>query len=132
MKPGKPLWFGALPADPIDKLVFGLPGNPVSTLVCFELFVRPALAKLAGRPTLGLSSSSQADLAVPFVHRGERPTYHPAVLTRADNRAIVTPLPWRGSADLRCLATANVLAYFPAGDREFAAGETINVIALEG
>lgn len=131
MKPGKPLWFGVLPAKPIDKLVFGLPGNPVSTLVCFELFVRPALAKLAGRAPLGFPNS-QARLEIPFVHRGERPTYHPSILSLAGGLAKVTPLPWQGSADLRGLATANVLACFPAGDREFAAGETIEVLALDG
>jgi molybdopterin molybdotransferase len=131
MKPGKPLWFGILPARPIDKLVFGLPGNPVSSLVCFELFVRPALAKLAGRPALGLPSS-QAQLAVPYVHQGDRPTYHPAVLMRGPGQPTMTPLAWRGSADLRSLASANVLAYFPAGDRAFAAGELIDVLSLDG
>ena len=45
VKPGKPLWFGVRG----ETLVFGLPGNPVSALVCFELFVRPALLALQGR-----------------------------------------------------------------------------------
>ena len=49
MKPGKPLWFGVLRTAPTPRLVFGLPGNPVSSLVCFELFVRPA-AGAAVRP----------------------------------------------------------------------------------
>ena len=52
LKPGKPLWFGT---RKLRTLVFGLPGNPVSSLVCFELFVRPAIAKLSGRdPSTGL------------------------------------------------------------------------------
>jgi molybdopterin molybdotransferase len=46
-KPGKPLWFGVAPSG---ALVFGVPGNPVSSLVCFELFVRPALRALQGAP----------------------------------------------------------------------------------
>jgi molybdopterin molybdotransferase len=49
LKPGKPLWFGVVESKDAKKLVFGLPGNPVSSLVCFELFVRPAIARLAGR-----------------------------------------------------------------------------------
>jgi molybdopterin molybdotransferase len=50
LKPGKPMWFGVLPHAKGPRLVFGLPGNPVSGLVCFELFVRPAMAALAGSP----------------------------------------------------------------------------------
>ena len=58
LKPGKPLWFGVLTAQAGETLVFGLPGNPVSSLVCFELFVRPALARLAGREIRRLSKST--------------------------------------------------------------------------
>ena len=49
LRPGKPLWFGVKKSDQRQVLVFGLPGNPVSSLVCFELFARPAIAALAGR-----------------------------------------------------------------------------------
>ena len=49
LRPGKPLWFGVKHDGERHVLVFGLPGNPVSSLVCFELFVRPAIAALAGR-----------------------------------------------------------------------------------
>ena len=49
LRPGKPLWFGVKKDGERSVLVFGLPGNPVSSLVCFELFVRPAIAALAGR-----------------------------------------------------------------------------------
>ena len=49
LRPGKPLWFGVKDDGERRVLVFGLPGNPVSSLVCFELFVRPAIASLAGR-----------------------------------------------------------------------------------
>ncbi len=62
LKPGKPLWFGVQQADGGDTLVFGLPGNPVSSLVCFELFVRPAIARLAGRDG-GMLTETQARLA---------------------------------------------------------------------
>ncbi len=69
LKPGKPLWFGVQRADGGDRLVFGLPGNPVSSLVCFELFVRPAIARLAGRTDGGLSET-QARLAASRSQRG--------------------------------------------------------------
>ena len=55
IKPGKPLWFG-VHGTPPARLVFGLPGNPVSSLVCFELFVRPAIGRLAGAATRVWSS----------------------------------------------------------------------------
>jgi molybdopterin molybdotransferase len=108
-----------------------LPGNPVSSFVCFELFVRPAIASLAGRGFVGLSSMPAA-LTQPFVHRGERPTYHPAVLRQAEAGATIEPLAWRGSADLRGLSTGNSLAHFPAGDHTFAAGAMVEVLVLEG
>ena len=55
LKPGKPLWFGLKTrGEGRTTLVFGLPGNPVSSLVCFELFVRPAIQKLRGLPPEGL------------------------------------------------------------------------------
>lgn len=142
LKPGKPLWFGvaprqadraALPADPTassgtaapPRLVFGLPGNPVSSLVCFELFVRPALARLAGWPSDG-SVTLNAILAREFTHRGERPTYQPATIDRSTDDALrVTPLDWHGSADLRTLARAEALIAFPAGDHHYVPGEPV-------
>jgi molybdopterin molybdotransferase len=125
LKPGKPLWFGVratVPPARQETLVFGLPGNPVSSLVCFELFVRPAIARLAGRTWQ--SREIEAALTVDFNHRGDRPTYHPASF---DSDGRVTPLPWQGSADLRTLAAANSLICFASGDRSYAAGETVRV-----
>jgi molybdopterin molybdotransferase len=139
LKPGKPLWFGVYgpegepaPDDGGQRLVFGLPGNPVSSLVCFELFVRPALGRLAGGDGEGLPRV-HAKLAREFVHRGDRPTYHPSVLSRgpADTGdRHVEPVTWHGSADLRALAAANALALFPAGSRTHAAGEIVEVLLL--
>ena len=53
LKPGKPLWFGVHEADGRKTLVFGLPGNPVGSLVCFELFVVPVLRQMLGRARCG-------------------------------------------------------------------------------
>jgi molybdopterin molybdotransferase len=126
LKPGKPLWFGVLPSEDGDRLVFGLPGNPVSTLVCFELFVRPALDRLAGRE-VNLSRPLKARLTRDHQQRGDRPTYFPAAMSFVGHELVVQTVAWKGSADLRSLAEANCLAYFPPGDRLFAAGEVVNV-----
>ena len=123
LKPGKPLWFGYADRDGRRTLVFGLPGNPVSSLVCFELFVRPAIEKMRGLPLTGLSRQ-KAKLAIDHQQRGERPTYWPAAVCEGE----VKPLPWKGSGDLRTLADANCLAVFPAGDRMFRAGEELDVL----
>jgi molybdopterin molybdotransferase len=130
LKPGKPLWFGVhRPAgSQRETLVCGLPGNPVSGLVCFELFVRPAIQKLRGLPPTGLSSIS-AKLTCDHQQRGDRPTYWPAVVA-AKEVAAVTPLKWQGSGDLRTLTDANALAIFPAGERLFRTGETITALLL--
>jgi molybdopterin molybdotransferase len=130
LKPGKPLWFGVLkrPDGRGDTLVFGLPGNPVSSLVGFELFVRPAIARLAGRESV--AEYTRARLAAEFTHRGDRPTYHAAVLHSGEEQATITPLKWKGSADLNTLSAANALACFPAGDYTLAAGEVVRVLKL--
>jgi len=129
LKPGKPLWFGVrrLTSGGNQSFVFGLPGNPVSSLVCFELFVRPAIQKLRGLPSVGLSRT-MAKLSCDHQQRGERPTYWPA---KVDGENIM-PLAWQGSGDLRTLTDANCLALFPAGDRLFHAGERIEALLFDG
>ena len=129
LKPGKPLWFGFYDrgGDQPPCLVFGLPGNPVSGLVCFELFVRPALQKMRWQEPSGLQQL-RATLQVDHTHRGERPAYWPAVVS-ADQQQ-VTPLRWQGSGDLRTLARANALAYFPGGNQVWAAGEEVTTYRL--
>jgi molybdopterin molybdotransferase len=134
VRPGKPLWFGVSPASSpaangVAKLVFGLPGNPVSGLVTFELFVRPALARLAGRSDI-VRPTTRARLACDHVHRGDRPTFHPARLEGADGDRTVRPLAWRGSGDLAALVEANALASLAAGDYSLPKGATIDVLPL--
>jgi molybdopterin molybdotransferase len=98
MKPGKPLLFGTKR----DKLVFGLPGNPVSAFVCFELFVKPALRKLAG-------DSDPAPQAIPIplaesmAEVNDRPTYRPGRIEGGS----VRPLPWAGAPDLPGIVLAH-------------------------
>jgi molybdopterin molybdotransferase len=129
LKPGKPIWFGIRKDSQGDKLVFGLPGNPVSSLVCFELFVRPALAGLAGQ-TFDRIERRTARLATSHSRYADRPTYFPARLFDRDGQPQVEPLGWKGSADLRTLADANCLALFPPRDSQFDAGETIEIFLL--
>lgn len=130
LKPGKPFWFGVAQHDDRRKLVFGLPGNPVSCLVCFELFVRPALGALGGDPSRGLRRAAYR-LAQPFEHRGDRPTYHPARLRDIGGELQIEPLAWAGSADLRTLAQADALAVFDAGTRRYEAGQRVSALLLE-
>jgi molybdopterin molybdotransferase len=126
MKPGKPLFFGTLGR----KLVFGLPGNPVSTFAGFELFVRPALRVLMGYDD-PLPRVAHARLQQAHRHQSDRPTYHPAVLGENAEGRWARPLPWFGSPDLRAVCAADGLCIFEAGTREFAAGETVPVLLLE-
>jgi molybdopterin molybdotransferase len=126
LKPGKPLWFGYKDEGSHQALVFGLPGNPVSSLVCFELFVRPAIEKMRGLEPSGLQRIV-GRLMSDHQQRGDRPTYWPAVL----KRQTITPLSWKGSGDLRTLTAANCLAFFPAGEKLFRAGDEIEVMLLE-
>jgi molybdopterin molybdotransferase len=134
LKPGKPLWFGVGPArmDGPGALVFGLPGNPVSGIVGFLLFVRPALEVLAGRDAGRGSSRSKTalPLAGSFVHTGDRPTYHPARIVPEDGRTCLAPLDWAGSADLKTVAQADGFAIFAAGDRTYEKGEIVGFLPL--
>ncbi len=132
VKPGKPLWFGVGPARGPDPgtLVFGLPGNPVSSLVCYLLFIRPALYAMEGRPTLRLQPRSLR-LAGRFAHRGDRPTYFPARLVADSGGMLIETLDWAGSADLYTVACADGFAVFPAGDRDYAPGEPVEFVAME-
>jgi molybdopterin molybdotransferase len=128
MKPGKPVFFGT---GPRGTAVFGLPGNPVSSLVCFELFVRPALRRLGGHAE-PLPRPITAALAQDFRHRSDRPTYHPAVLEEVPGGRSVRPVAWLGSPDLKALARANALVVFPPGESTLATGQTFDALPLSG
>ncbi|WP_146583510.1 molybdopterin molybdotransferase MoeA [Posidoniimonas polymericola] len=131
VKPGKPLWFGVWRhADGRQTLVFGLPGNPVSGFVCFHLFVRPALRRLAGGEFAGLPRVAVTlDQAVTV--KGDRRTYLPAAvaLDPAGSRR-ARPVAWRGSADLLGLAAAAALLDLPAERSPYAAGDRVEALLL--
>jgi molybdopterin molybdotransferase len=111
------------------RLVFGLPGNPVSTLVCFELFVRPALRGLMGLPPG--PCWIQAKLMKDYPYRTDRPTYHPARLQQTDSGWSVEAVPWFGSPDLRGIVQANAFVLLPEGDHQHRAGQIVTVLRVE-
>jgi molybdopterin molybdotransferase len=126
MKPGKPLFFGTRG----ETLVFGLPGNPVSSFVCFELFVRPAIRRLRGCSEAG-PLVVHARLTENFTYATDRPTYHPAWLDAHKEGFRVRIVPWFGSADLRGLTRANALVLLEPGALEHRAGEMRSVLKIE-
>ncbi len=125
LQPGKPTWFGTLE----DKLVFGLPGNPVSAVVTFSLFVAPAIAALQGttpRPPLDAEATLEID-----VRRNPRREQAVRVrLRRQDGRTLATPNGGQGSHILSSLVGADALAMIPAGEGVLPAGTTVALRAL--
>lgn len=111
LKPGKPIWFGVFEQDDHRCLVFGLPGNPVSSLACFLLFVGLAIKEIT-RSNQPMFSS--AILGEDFQVSGNRPTYWPShVQINEQGIAIAHPLPWKGSSDLLTASHANAMLFFP-------------------
>lgn len=125
LKPGKPFFFGKCGST----LVFGLPGNPVSSLVGFELFIRPALRKLSGLHAPYETPLLAVQLQSDFQHRSDRPTYHPVKLNTASKSWQAVPIAWKGSADLRSISQADTFAVFPPGEVRYAAGDWIEVLS---
>jgi molybdopterin molybdotransferase len=127
MKPGKPLFFGTTPGT----LTFGLPGNPVSALVGFELFVRPALRLAMGHAQIGPVLRA-ARLTRSFVLKGDRTTYHPGQLVATDDDGWhVTPVPWFGSPDLRAVGQSNAFIVFEVGKEHYDQGDQVQVLDPE-
>ena len=119
MKPGKPQAYGIADGKPI----FGLPGNPVSSLVVFELFVRPALLKMAGHKDL-LRPTFKATLAEAITNRDGRVNYMRAILKVSDGEITAQTTGPQGSGILHSLVLANGLITIPSGVT-LAAGETV-------
>jgi molybdopterin molybdotransferase len=126
MKPGKPIFFGTRN----QTLVFGLPGNPVSSFVCFELFVRPAIRRLRGHNSPG-PEWVRALLTEDYTYRTDRATYHPAWLDANENGWRARAVPWFGSPDLRGLTRANALMLFEPSQTEHRAGNIYPVMRIE-
>jgi molybdopterin molybdotransferase len=128
MKPGKPLAFGSIG----DTLFFGLPGNPVSAMVTFELFVRPALWKMAGRADAELARRQvPARLLEPIAHVPGRREYVRAVTTVQDGQFLTRPTGAQDSGILRSMTLANSLFIIPEEAAGVAAGETVTALLLD-
>lgn len=125
MKPGKPQAYGIIDGKPI----FGLPGNPVSSLVVFELFVRPALLKMAGHTDL-LRPTFKAALAADVTNKDGRVNYMRAILTEQDGQYIAKTTGPQGSGILYSLVLANGLITIPSG-ATLHAGETVDAQFLD-
>jgi molybdenum cofactor synthesis domain-containing protein len=129
VKPGKPLAFGTFGSSRTP--VFGLPGNPVSALVSYELFVRPALKKMAGDPAI--DRPHMRAVAASEIPRSRDWKLHllRAVASRADDGSLLVQLSGgQGSHMLRTMAEANSLVVLPDGDGA-RAGDSVEVILLD-
>jgi molybdopterin molybdotransferase len=126
MRPGKPLMFAAK-----DRArVLGLPGNPVSTMVCSLLFVKPALDRMLGQPG-EIVATKRAQLAIDVKQNDTREDYLRARLSRGtDGELIVEPHKVQDSSMLSVLAWSNALMVRPAHDPARKAGDTVQVIDL--
>jgi len=127
MRPGKPLVFGRLGPVP----VLGLPGNPVSALVCAVLFLSPALAALSGLPP-GPPPSTAARLGAPVAANDARADHLRATLERdSEGRLVATAFPVQDSAMLRRLVQADALILRPPHAPALPAGAEVAVIRLD-
>ena len=126
IRPGKPLAFGRWG----DIVFFGLPGNPVSSMVTFELFALPALRRMQGRPDLH-RTQVQARLTEDTSHHPGRQSYLRAVATRQDGGYVVRPVQLQGSGMLRSMTLANALLILPADVPGLSAGQRATVLLLD-
>ncbi|MDQ3586050.1 MAG: molybdopterin-binding protein, partial [Acidobacteriota bacterium] len=126
LRPGKPTVFARLN----ETLIFGLPGNPVSVSVTFNLFARTALRAMQGDAQPALVEE-QAVLGREAKGTVERASYLPARL-RTDERGqlIAEPLRWGGSSDFVAFTQATALLIIPAGVRALPAGEIVKIVRL--
>lgn len=122
-KPGKPTTFATIGG----KLAFGVPGYPVSSLVSYEVFVRPALRALQGdaRPERPLV---RVALAVPVRPSPDRPEYQRVTVRWADGGLIAAPTGGQGSSRLLSLHGANGLLLVPAGAQPYPAGASLEAL----
>jgi molybdopterin molybdotransferase len=121
IQPGQPLVFGRVR----EKFFFGLPGNPASTMVTFELFARAAIERLSGvaRPPLPLL---RAKITREFRHKTGLTRFLPARLS--DDGSTVEPETWQGSGDVAALARANAFLVAEADRESWNAGDDVRVL----
>jgi len=124
LRPGKPTWFGTRG----DTLAFGLPGNPVSAMVTFHLFARPAIRALQGAdPGLG---AAHARLAEPLRRNPKRDQMVRVKLEQGEDGWLARPTKAQGSHVLTSMLGAGALARVPQGEGDVATGERIDIELL--
>ena len=130
VKPGKPIFFGVSERQQQRPCyVFGLPGNPVSSLVAMHLFVSTAVRRMTGvavnaeRPV-----RHGAILSAAHQTRGNRPTYWPGRRCDHADPRLVEALPWNGSSDLLSLRQAEGLIYFQVRESTYEAGSEVEFL----
>ncbi len=119
IQPGKPVVFGSAAGKPF----FGLPGNPVSTMVCFALFAAPVLAALGGEPEYALPFA-EARLSKPLGNKPGLTRFLPALHTHPE----VDPVAWQGSGDLAATARANCFLVVPPDAEGIPAGAAVSIL----
>ena len=123
IRPGRPAVFGMCQGKP----VFGLPGNPVSTMVTFELFVAPAIDLLSGAEARALPLV-EARLAEALRERPGLTHFLPARVEWRERAPEVKALRWQGSGDIAALSRANCFLVVPADREKIDIGETVSVL----
>jgi molybdopterin molybdotransferase len=119
IQPGQPLVFGFAGATPF----FGLPGNPASTMVTFEIFARAAVERLSGAADTPLPLLS-GTLTKDFRQKTGLTRFLPAIV----DGSAVTPVGWRGSGDVAALSLANAFLVTDPDREAWAAGDPIRVL----
>ncbi len=126
MRPGKPLMFGKLKG----QRVMGVPGNPVSSMICARVFLVPLIRRLLGVADHGFATRS-AVLAVDIPSNGPRQHYARAILETSDGREMVRPVSSQDSSLIAALARSNALIVQPPHAPKSAAGSTVEVLLLD-
>jgi molybdopterin molybdotransferase len=136
IQPGRPVVFGRVPcgsgnaragAPAPHRYFFGLPGNPVSAMVTFELFARPLMEALAGMKPQPLAFL-HARLKSAIRTKTGLTRFLPAILSGEYEQSMVELIPWQGSGDIAAQARANCYIVIPPDREQIAAGEWVAVI----
>lgn len=133
VKPGKPIWFGVCENSAATSgrtIVFGLPGNPVSSLVGFSVFVKAAVDGMMGG-IVRHPATIAGRLAQAHQTRGNRPTYWPGrIVGQLEMGPAIEPLQWNGSSDLKALGYADGLILFDAEVNDHPEGKAVRFLPI--
>jgi molybdopterin molybdotransferase len=127
MKPGHPMAFGTT----ANAFVFGLPGNPVSSMVCFEQFVLPALRRMMGHPRI-YRRTIEARLSHELKHKHSRTEFVRVMLSKEEGCYVATAAGAQGSGILASMSKADGLLVVPSDSKGMAAGSMATVQLLDG